>query len=72
MNSRLTIDFKNPQYLKKLKFVAAYQQCSIREVVTKALDSYFSDYLENQAFYRLAEKSFEEWDNPLDAQYDKL
>lgn len=72
MNTRLTIDFKDPQYLKQLKHIAAEEQKTIREIMIAALDSYFSDYLENRAIEKLAEKSFEEWDNPLDADYDQI
>ena len=72
MNTRLTIDFKNPLYLKQLKIASAEKNQSIREIVTEALDAYFSNYLENRAIQKLAEKTFEEWDNPLDAAYDKM
>jgi hypothetical protein len=72
MSARLTLDFKDPSYLTRLKTVAAQEHKSLREVVMAALDAYFSDYLENRAIGKLAEKSFEEWDNPLDAEYDKL
>lgn len=72
MNTRLTIDFKDPQLFKKLKFVAADKDCSMREVIVSAMDAYFSDYLENRAVLKLSEKTFEEWDNPLDADYDRL
>lgn len=72
MNTRLTIDFKNPNYIKKLKFIATDQNLAIREVVLNALDAYFSSFLENAAVKKLAESSFEEWDNPLDSDYDQL
>lgn len=72
MNTRLTIDFKNPLYLKQLKIASAEKQKSIREIVIEALDTYFSNYLENRAVQKLAEKTFEEWNNPFDATYDKM
>lgn len=72
MSSRLTIDFGNPNYLTRLKLVSAEQRKTLREVVMTALDAYFNDYLENRAVTKLAQKSFEEWNNPLDAAYDKI
>lgn len=72
MNTRLTIDFKDPNYIKKLKYMSADQHKPIREIIVDAVDAYFSGYLENQAVLKLAEKSFKEWDNSLDADYDLL
>lgn len=72
MNTRLTIDFKDPGYLKRLKHVAAEENKTVREIVVTALDSYFLHYLENRAISKLAEEAFAEWDNSLDAQYDKI
>ena len=72
MPSRITIDFKDSSYLSRLKLASAEQHKSIREIVMNALDSYFNDYLENRAIKTLAEQSFAEWNNPLDADYDKV
>lgn len=72
MGTRLTIDFKDPVYITRLKFLAAEEHLSLREVIIKALDARFADYLENRAMAKLAERVFSEWDNPQDAQYDSL
>lgn len=72
MNTRLTIDFKDPVYLTRLKFLAAQEHLSLREIIVKAVDACFSDYLENRALAKLAEQTFAEWDNPQDSEYDKL
>ena len=72
MNTRLTIDFKDLAYLTRLKFLAAQEHLSLREIIMKAVNACFADYLENQAVAKLAEQAFAEWDNPQDATYDKL
>ncbi len=72
MNTRLTIDLGSPQLLTLLRLEAAHKGQAIREVVIKALESYFSHKRENQAILKLAEKAFSEWDNPKDSEYDRL
>ena len=72
METRITVDLQDPQMLKMLRLKAAQEGKAIREVVVDALQSYFAHGQENQAILKLAEKTFEEWDNPKDAQYDRL
>lgn len=72
MNTRLTIDFKDESYLTRLKFLAAQEHLSLRELIIKAVDACFADYLENKALAKLAEKAFADWENPKDAEYDSL
>ena len=45
---------------------------TIREVLVKALRSYFSHRLETKALMRASESVFEEWNDPRDSEYDKL
>lgn len=72
MNTRLTIDLKNPKLMKMLHWEAMEKEKKIREVVVEALESYFSVKEENILLTKLAEKSFAEWNNPKDAEYDRL
>ncbi len=72
MNTRITVDLQDPQLLKLLKFEAAAERKSIREIIVKALQGFFSSKKENQTLMKLAEKAFEEWDNPQDSEYDRL
>ncbi|MBI4412088.1 MAG: hypothetical protein HY541_06365 [Deltaproteobacteria bacterium] len=72
MNTRITIDLGQPRLLTLLKLTAAQTGKSIREVVVEALEGYFSHRRENQAILKMAEKTFAEWDNPKDSEYDKL
>ncbi len=72
MNTRLTIDLQNPQLLMMLKLQGAQENKALREVVVEALEHYFSYKRENQAMLKLAEPTFEEWDNPKDSEYDRL
>ena len=72
MNSRITIDLHDSNLLRLLKLEAAHEGRPIREVVVRALEGYFSARKENQAVVKLAEKVFADWDNPKDAEYDRL
>jgi hypothetical protein len=72
MNTRITVDLQDPQMAKMLRLKAAQEGKAIREVIVDALQSYFSHTKENQAVLKLAEKTFEEWNSPEDAVYDRL
>jgi hypothetical protein len=43
-----------------------------QSVLTCALEAYFADRLEAKAMAKLAESAFGEWDDPRDAEYDRL
>ena len=58
--------------MKLLKAEAIERDTTIKEVLTRALEAYFADRLETKALAKLAEASFSEWDDPRDAEYDKL
>ncbi len=72
MNTRLTIDLKDPQITRLLRMEASERGDSIRDIIVEALTSYFSHKRENKALLKLSEKAFAEWDNPKDSDYDKL
>ena len=72
MNTRITIDLQEPALLMGLKLQAVQERKALREVVVEALQNYLSHKKENQNLMKLAEASFQEWDNPKDAEYDRL
>jgi len=72
MKTRISTDLGDPRLIKLLKLQAQESSTSIKEVLVQALESYFSHRLETKALVKASESIFEEWDNPLDADYDKL
>ena len=72
MSTRLTVDLGDPKLVRLVRMEAARESTSIREVVVRALEAYLSGRRENQALAKLASATFEEWDNPEDAAYDRL
>ena len=72
METRITVDLGDPQLVKLLRLEAASEGKTLREVITSALESYFSAKRENQSVMKLAEQVFSEWDNTKDSDYDRL
>lgn len=73
MSGRLTLDFHDPIYVKRLKLLAAEKGRSVRELVMEALDAYFENSRENRALLKLAENAFDdEWLDDKDSVYDSL
>ena len=72
MNTRITVDLGEPRLVTLLRLTAVQTGRSLREVMVEALESYFSSRRENQAILKMAEKTFAEWDNLRDSEYDKL
>ena len=58
--------------MKLLKAEANERDTTIKDVMVRALEAYFADRLETKALAKLAESSFDEWDDPRDAEYDHL
>jgi hypothetical protein len=58
--------------MRLLKAEAAERETSVKDVLTRALEAYFAERLETRALARLAESSFAEWNDPRDAEYDRL
>ena len=50
----------------------AYGYFQIGDRTLEALEAYFADRLETKALAKLAESSFNEWDDARDAEYDRL
>jgi hypothetical protein len=72
MSTRISTDLADPRLVKLLKAEAIERDTTVKEVLTRALEAYFADRLESKALAKLAESSFSEWDDPRDADYDKL
>lgn len=72
MKARISADLGDPRLLKLLKNEANEKSTSMREVLITALESYFAHKLENRSLSKLTESVFEEWDDPKEAEYDKL
>ena len=72
MSSRLSADLGDPRFLRLLKAEAHERDTTVKDVLTRALEGYFAERLETKALARLAEASFSEWDDPRDADYDRL
>ena len=58
--------------MRMLKREAQEQDTTIKAVLKKALEAYFHDRLETRALQSISESIFKDWDNPLDAEYDKI
>ncbi len=58
--------------MRLLKAEANERDTSVKDVLTRALEAYFADRLETKALAKLAESSFNEWDDARDAEYDRL
>jgi hypothetical protein len=72
MQTRISTDLGDPRLMRLLKAEAAERATTVKDVLTRALDAYFAERLETKALARLAESSFDEWNDVRDADYDRL
>jgi hypothetical protein len=72
MGTRISTDLGDKRLVRLLKAEAQERDTSVKDVLVRALDAYFADRLETKALARLAEATFEEWNDPRDAEYDRL
>lgn len=72
MLTRISTDLGDPRLMRLLKAEAAERETSVKEVLIRALEAYFAERLESTALAKLAESSFAEWNDPRDAEYDRL
>lgn len=72
MGTRLSTDLADPRLMRLLKAEANERDTTVKDVLTRALEAYFADRLETKALARLAESTFTEWEDPRDADYDRL
>lgn len=70
--TRISTDLGDPRLLKLLKLEAQDSNSTIREVLVRALESYFAHRLETRALLKASEDVFNEWNNSLDSDYDRL
>lgn len=72
MSTRISTDLGDPRLMRLLKAEAAERDTTVKDVLTRALEAYFAERLETKALAKLAEASFSEWNDPRDAEYDRL
>jgi len=72
VGTRISTDLGDPRLLKLLKNEANERDTTVKDVLARALEAYFAERLETKALAKLAESSFSEWDDPRDADYDRL
>jgi len=72
MQTRISTDLGDPRLIKLLKLEAQETDSSIKDVLVRALESYFAHRLETKALLKASESVFEEWNDPRDSDYDKL
>ena len=71
-SARIATDLGDPKWIRLLKMEASEKGLSMKAVLIAALESYFAERLETNALSKASESVFEEWDNPLDKDYDRL
>jgi hypothetical protein len=69
---RISTELSDPRLVRLLKREAHETDSTIKDVLSRALEAWFADRLETKALAKLAETSFQEWDDPRDADYDRL
>jgi hypothetical protein len=72
MKTRISTDLGDPRLMKLLKLEAQETGTSVKEVLIRALESYFAHRLETKALMKASEAVFEEWNDPKDSDYDRL
>jgi len=72
VTTRISTDLADPRLVKLLKAEANERDTTVKEVLTRALEAYFAERLETKALAKLADSAFTEWDDPRDAEYDRL
>ena len=72
MQTRLSIDLRDPGLARLVRMEAHDTDSTVREVCVRALECYLAHKLETRALLKASESSFEEWNDPRDAEYDAL
>lgn len=72
MKTRISTDLGDPRLIRLLKLEAEETNSSMKGVLIRALESYFAHRLETKALLKASESIFNEWNNPLDAEYDRI
>lgn len=58
--------------MRLLKTEAHERDTTVKDVLARALEAYFAGRLESNALAKLTEGSFDDWNHPRDAGYDRL
>jgi hypothetical protein len=69
---RISMDLGDPVWIRLLKSEAQETNSTMREVLIRALEGHFAPRLESKSVSKVSESVFEEWNNPLDSEYDRL
>ena len=72
MQTRLSVDLRDPVLARLVRLEAHDTDSTVREVCVRALETYLAHKLETRALLKAAEGSFQEWNDPRDADYDAL
>ena len=72
MGTRISTDLSDPRLMRLLKAEAHERDTTVKDVLSRALEAYFAERLESTALAKLAEGSFDDWNDPRDADYDRL
>lgn len=72
MGTRISTDLADPRLVRLLKMEAHDGDTTIKDVLSRALEAWFAERLENKALATLSESAFSEWNDPRDADYDRL
>jgi hypothetical protein len=70
--TRITADLGDPRLLKLLKMEAQENDSTIKDVLIKAVEAYFSHRIETRALEKMSESAFNDWNNTQDSEYDQL
>jgi hypothetical protein len=66
------MDLGDPRLVRLLKREANETDSSMKDVVVRALEAYLAHRLETKALVKATESIFEDWNDPRDADYDRL
>ena len=58
--------------MRLLRVEAQETNSTMKEVLSVALEAYFAHRLETKALQKISEAVFREWNDPRDADYDRL
>jgi|HubBroStandDraft_1064217.scaffolds.fasta_scaffold146552_2 hypothetical protein len=72
-SAKVSFDFSDqPEIAEHLRLLSARRQTTQKAIVVEALQQYFSRLRGDEFIAVAADLAFSEWDNPDDADYDKI
>ena len=73
MKAEKSVDFRDrPELIEMLRTQAAWEGRTQKAIVVQALESYFAHRQESLFVPKIAEQSFQEWENEDNQVYDSL